>query len=442
MNTKVQSMNKVFILLLFGFSFVLHHPCYAGPEVPGAKQSQPIALVGADIYPVSQPMISEGILLFENGRITAMGTKVKLPENTKVINVRGKRIYPSFIEPISSLGLVEINAVRATRDYRETGDINPNVRAATAINPDSELLPVTRSNGVLVAVAAPSGGIISGRSAVIMLDGWTWEDMTLKADAALHIQWPAMSPVVDWHDEKSAKEQIAERDSRLKKLTKACDDALQYQKARAVDSTLPRDARHEGLLPSLRGDTPVIVHANALRQIEAAVAFCQKYGMKMILHGGYDAPRCAALLKSANIPVIIGGVHRLPNRRDDRYDAAYTLPARLDAMGVEFCISGNSRFGASNVRNLPYQAATAAAYGLKRELALRAITLSAAEILGVDEHVGSLAIGKDATLFVCDGDPLETPTQVESAWIQGRRVDLDNRHKRLNRKYEQKYQRK
>jgi len=435
-------MNKLFNSFVFAFAIAVTTICYAGPEVPGADQTRPIALVGADIYPVSKPMIPGGMLLFENGRITAVGPKIKLPKNTKVIDVSGKRIYPSLIEPISSLGLVEINAVRATRDYRETGDINPNVRAATAINPDSELIPVTRSNGVLVSVATPSGGIISGRSAVIMLDGWTWEDMTLKADAALHIQWPAMSPVVDWHDKKSATEQISERESRLKKLAKACDDALRYQEARKVDGTLPRDARHEGLLPSLNGKTPVIVHANELRQIEAAVAFCEKYRMKMILHGGYDAPRCAALLKSAKIPVIVGGVHRLPNRRDDRYDAAYTLPARLEGAGIEFCISGNSRFGASNVRNLPYQAATAAAYGLDRDLALRSITLSAAKILGVENRIGSLTIGKDATLFVCNGDPLETATQVESAWIQGRPVDLDNRQKRLNRKYEQKYQRK
>jgi len=210
--------------------------------------------------------------------------------------------------------------------------------------------------------------------------------------------------------------------------------------ARKADANFPRDARWESLQDVLAGKLPVIVQADDIRQINAAVAFAEREKLKLIIAGGYDAPHCAALLKKHDIPVIVGGTYRLPRRRSDGYDSAYAVPAELHKAGVRFCISGRGRFGANQVRNLPYHAAAAVGFGLPADEGFKAITLYPAQILGVADRVGSLETGKDATLFVADGDPLETPTQVTHAWIRGRRVDLNDRHKTLYHKYEQKYE--
>jgi imidazolonepropionase-like amidohydrolase len=195
------------------------------------------------------------------------------------------------------------------------------------------------------------------------------------------------------------------------------------------------------MLPVLAGELPLIVDADDLQQLQAAVAFAEQQKLKLIIYGGYDAPLCSELLKKHAVPVIVGGVYRLPRRRSEHYDTPFSVPARLYEAGIKFCISGSGRFGASAVRNLPYHAAMAAAFGLPQEEALKAITLYPAEILGAANRVGSLQKGKDATFFIADGDPLETATQVEAAFIQGRQVDLNDRHKRLWKKYEEKYRR-
>ena len=201
------------------------------------------------------------------------------------------------------------------------------------------------------------------------------------------------------------------------------------------------DLRWEAMLPVLHGDVPLIVDADDMQQIQAAVAFAEQQKVKLIIYGGYDAPHCAELLNKHDVAVIIGGVYRLPQRRSEPYDTPFTVAARLHEAGVRFCISGSGRFGASNVRNLPYHAAMAAAFGLPRDEALKSITSYPAEILGVANRIGTLAKGRDATFIVTDGDPLETTTQVEDAYVQGRQVDLNNRHKRLWKKYEEKYRR-
>jgi imidazolonepropionase-like amidohydrolase len=307
-----------------------------------------------------------------------------------------------------------------------------------AVNPDSEIIPVTRSNGVLVTLAAPFGGLMSGRSGVIQLDGWTWEEMTVKSDVALHIQWPQAAG--GGRRGRGGGEETATPPERgVEALRQALADARAYGAARKADSNFPRDARWESLQDVLEGKLPVIVQADDIRQINAAVAFAEREKLKLIIAGGYDAPRCAELLKKHDIPVIVGGTYRLPRRRSDGYDSAYAVPADLHKAGIQFCISGRGRFGANQVRNLPYHAAAAVGFGLPADEALKAITLYPAQILGVSDRVGSLEGGKDATLFVCDGDPLETPTQVTQAWIRGRKVDLNDRHKTLYHKYEEKY---
>jgi imidazolonepropionase-like amidohydrolase len=409
----------------------------ANPEIPGGPQTKPVALTNATIHPVSGPVVEGGTLVFSGGKIAALGKEATIPENAEVVDLGGKHVYPALFDAMTDVGLIEINSIRATIDSRETGQINPNVRAIVAVNPDSELIPVTRSNGVLLALTAPHGGMVAGRSAVIQLDGWTWEEMALKADVGLHIDWPQpQGPRGRREEEEEGGPRGNEAVEQLRQMLK---DARAYAAARQADPTFPHDARWESLQDVLAGKLPLIVHADEVRQITAAVALADEEKVKLIIAGGYDAPKCAALLKRHDIPVIVGGTYRLPRRRADGYDAAYALPAELHAAGIRFCISSSGRFGASNVRNLPYHAAAAAGFGLPDEEALKAITLYPAQILGVADRVGSLEAGKDATLFVADGDPLDTPTQVESAWVQGRKVELNDRHKRLYRKYEEKY---
>ncbi|MDX1946679.1 MAG: amidohydrolase family protein [Pirellulaceae bacterium] len=412
--------------------------CFAHPEVPGAPQKGPIALTNATIHPVSGPVIEQGTLVFSGGKIAAVGKDAKIPAEAAVLDLAGKHVYPALFDPLTDLGLTEINSIRATIDNRETGQLNPNVRAIVAVNPDSEILPVTRASGVLLALAAPVGGLMSGRSAVIQLDGWTWEEMALRADAALHVNWPALPRA--GRRETEGPPAATNSDEEIEKLGQALANARAYAAARAANPDFPRDARWESLQDVLAGKLPVIARADDLRQITGAVAFAEREKLKLIIAGGYDAELCAELLKKYDVPVIIGGVYRLPPRRGDDYDAPYTLAARLHAAGIRFAISCQDRHGASSVRNLPYHAATAVAYGLPAGEGLKAITLAPAQILGVANRVGSLEVGKDATLFIADGDPLETPTHVSAAWIQGRKLDLNNRHERLYRKYERKYE--
>ena len=413
----------------------------ASPEIPGAPQTVPIALVGGTVHPVSGPAIEDGVVLFRRGSISYVGRKRSFPEGTKVIDVSGKHVFPGLCDAYTNLGLVEVNRVRASVDHAETGQLNPNVRAQVAVNPDSELIPVTRSNGVLLAVTVPTGGLMAGKSAVLQLDGWTYEDLTVKADVGLHINWPSISPHDEWWVEGSTESRLRESLQALRALQQAFDDARAYHRSRLADDSQAVDIRWEAMRPVIKGELPLIVSANELQQIQDAVAFAVRNKVRLIIYGGYDAVHCAAALVEHRVAVIVGNVYRLPRRRDDDYDAAFTLPERLRRAGVKFCISGSGRFGAANVRNLPYHAATAVAYGLPREDALRAITLSPAEILGTADRVGSLAKGKDATLFVANGDPLLTATRVEAAYIQGRRVPLSDRHKRLWRKYREKYRR-
>jgi imidazolonepropionase-like amidohydrolase len=403
----------------------------ASPEIPGAPQSKPIALVGGTIHPVSGPQIVSGTLLLVGGKIAAIGTDVEIPQSAERIDVSGKHIYPSLFDAYTPLGLVEVNAVRSTVDRRETGQINPNVKSWVAVNPDSELIPVARSNGVLLAVSAPLGGLISGQSAVLQLDGWTFEDMTLVPGVAMHLNWPRVSS-----------DSGRPNASSMKQLRKLFDDARAYRQARgAENSQHPVDIRLEAMLPVLDRKQPLIISADVLSAIQGAVAFAEEQNVRVMIYGGYDAPQCAELLSKNQVPVLLSGVYRLPRRRSEPYDAPFTIAHQLHQAGVKFCITGSGRFGGSDVRNLPYHAAMAAAFGLPKDIALKSITSYPAEILGVDDRVGSLTVGKDATLFVTDGDPLETATQVEAAYIQGRRVDLNNRHTRLWKKYQTKYQR-
>ncbi len=407
-------------------------------------QSRPIALVGGTIHTVAGDVLTGAVVVFNNGKITAIGKNIPYPPGTEVIDVTGKHIYPGLIDGYSNLGLTEIGAVRATNDITETGRINPNVRAEVAVNPESEHFPVTRANGITTAITAPEGGVISGTAAVINLDGWTWEDMTVKSGAALMVNWPNMTPNRAWWVTETEEEQKKNRDRNLKELTQAFKDARAYWTAKkgatSKGKSIPTDMRWEAMIPALEGKTPVLVMANNILQIQAAVAWAEDENIRIIIGGGYDAWRAADLLKAKNIPVLAGSILRNPTRRHEDYDLPFTLPAKLYAAGVQFAIIGEG--GASNERNLPYHAAMASAYGLPKDIALKAITLFPAQVFGVDDRIGSIEVGKDANLIVTDGDPLEIATHVELEFIQGKKIDLTNRHAQLYEKYKEKYRQK
>jgi len=435
---------NIFKYLIYLVLFILSVG-FASDQVPGKVQEHPIALASGMIHTITGDVINDGIVLFEQGKITGVGHNIDLPKGTEIIDVNNLHIYPGLIAANSVLGLVEISAVRATRDYAEVGEITPNVRAEVAINPDSELIPVTRANGITLAHVLPRGGLISGTSALIMTDGWTYEDMTLKAPVGMVINWPDMNINYDIVKTKSEKEQKESIDKKLAQIRNTFSDARAYLKAKKSEknSDIPyhhSDIRLEALIPVINREVPILIHAPKIRQILSAINWATKENLEIILMSGQDAVLAIDLLKKYNIPVIIEGILSVPSRRWDPYNLPYSIPAKLHEAGVTFCIGGQGGpFEAGHVRDIPYHAAMAAAYGLPSDEALKSITLYPAQILGVDDVLGSIEVGKDATLIVTNGDPLEIKTDIVLEFIQGRKIDLSNRHTKLYEKYKTKY---
>jgi imidazolonepropionase-like amidohydrolase len=407
--------------------------------------AETIALVGGTVHPVSGPAIAQATVVIQDGKILAVGAGVTPPAGARVVSVAGKHVYPGYLSADSVLGLTEIAAVAATNDYAEIGDINPNVRAEVALNPDSELIPVARVNGVTSVHAIPRGGAIAGTSAIYHLDGWTYEDMTVRAPVGLHVRWPRMTlrrgPRVTQSDE----DQKKARDQAIDGIRKAFEEARAYGAARAAEGQagIPRhdrDVKWDAMRKALAGEIPVFFHASALSQIRAALRFADEQKLtKLVIVGGADAWRVADELRARNVAVITAAPPDLPARRDAAYDETFSLPAKLQAASVRYCIGdGGGTDSAANARNLPYLAAQAVGFGLTREQALRAITLSAAEVLGVADTLGSIDAGKSADLFVADGDPLELGTHIEAVYVAGKAVSMETRQTRLFQKYDQR----
>ena len=433
-------MNRTIQISLAMIGLMIVTVAHGHDQIPGAPQTKPVLITGAIVHTVDGDVIKNGSVLFANGKIAAVGKKIKAPKKAITIDACGKHVYPGLIEPLTDLGLREISAVDATDDRREFGSLNPNARAIEAINPDSELIPVARANGVLFAVASPQGRWLRGQAALIQLDGWTAGEMSLVGTAGLSVDWSYLEP-----NDTSADGRISKRKQRRTEFADLLTKARQYQANRkATPNQTPTDVRLESLLPVINRKLPLIAQADELLEIESAVAFAQEHDLRLIIFGGYDAADCAGLLRKYDVPVMISGVHRLPMRRNDAYDAPYTLAKRLSDAKVRYCIGGagaGSPNGAAAARNLPYHAATAVAYGLSPDEAIKRITLATAEIFGVDKQIGSITPGKDATLFMSDGDIMEGTSNVTDAWIQGRVVDLSSRHTMLYDKYRKKYQR-
>lgn len=404
--------------------------------VPGEPQQQPILLQGGTLYTITDGVQAKTDLLFENGVITAIGKNIELPENTRVINIDGRHVYPGLIAMDTTLGLVEIAAVRATDDQEEVGTITPEVSGHTAYNPDSEVIPTVRFNGITHAQIVPQGDLIRGRSSLLQTDGWTFEDAAEVLDMGVHLSWPRVGLNSAWWERRSPEEQRKANAEALKKLHQAFTDAQAYYVAKLAGESQGTDVRWEAMTGLFDGSSKLYIHAQDKRQIEQALDFSREYGFDMVLMGARDAWRLAPELAAAEVDVVYGAPYGLPTRHDEAYDQAYATPAILAQAGVNFAISYP---GYWDIRNLAFAAGNAVAYGLDQQQALAAITIKPAQIMGVDDKIGSLEVGKQASLIVSGGDVMNHLSQdIELMFIDGSQVDLNNRHNQLYQKYRQK----
>lgn len=425
-------MRSLYLILFVSVAFV----CNAQIETPGAKQSLKIMLLNGTAHVGNGQIIKNSAISIIDGKLdivaNAAAIKVDFSQFDTVVNLNGMHIYPGIIAPNSTLGLTEIDAVRATRDYNETGELKPHVRSLIAYNTESKITTTVRSNGVLMAQITPRGGDISGSSSIVQLDAWNWEDAVLKEDDGIHLNWEHMYN--RWKKEKNK-----EYDKELLKLNNFFSNALAYSK---VQEHTEKNLRFEAMRGLFDGTKTLYVHANFVKELTEAINFSKKYEVKkMVIVGGYDSWMITDMLKENNVAVILKRVHELPEREEDDVYLPYKLPHLLFDADVLFCLENSGDMEAMGTRNLPFYAGTAAAYGLDKEEALKLITLNTAKILGIDNTCGSLEPGKDATLFISTGDALDMRTNdVIAAFIQGRMIDVDNHQKKLYRKYKSKYE--
>ncbi|HEY0976163.1 MAG TPA: amidohydrolase family protein [Flavobacteriales bacterium] len=426
-------------VLLLGVGLALVAP--AQRPTPAPAQARSILVKGGTVHVGDGRSIVDGAVGFRKGVIDFVGYSygVTAAYDT-VIDATGKHIYPGFILPDITLGLVELDAVRASSDEREVGDLEPEVRTITAYNTDSKVIPTVRNNGVLLAQIVPRGGALSGTSSVVQLDAWEPEEAVVRRDDGTHMNWPPSFDRRGWWAEPdaTAKREEDQRGLRIETLRRLFLRAKAYASPEKVTEV---DLRLEALKPLFDGSRTLFVHADRGREIQEAVLFAKEMGVqRTVIVGGYDAWRVADLLRDRKVDVILLRSHSLPLRTDDPVDLPYRLPALLKERGVRFCLSYTGDMERMGSRNLAFVAGTASTYGLGREEALRSITLDAAAILGIDQRYGSLEAGKSATLFISTGDALDMRTNnVEHAFIDGRKLSLDDTQKQLYRQYRERY---
>jgi imidazolonepropionase-like amidohydrolase len=402
----------------------------------------PLVIAGAKVVTVSGAVLENASIIIQNGRIASVGSGLTAPAGARIIDGKGKTVYPGLFNALTTLGLAEVTGnAPGTVDTNETGDVNPHARAWVALHAESELLPVARAFGITNAISAPNGGLISGQSAVIRTAGDTPMALTLKAPAAMHMRYPTGAAVVDFSQgppnpeprtfEQRLQDRKKNQERELAKLKGLLEEARAYGEGMAAGAALKVDLPMEALSLAALGKIPVVMRANAETDIRGAIKFATENKLKLIIAGGAEAWRCTDDLKKNDVPVLIG-VENLPTREGDPYDAAYANAATLNKAGVHFAIVTDD---ASNARNLPFEAAMAFAFGLPREAAIRSITLSPAEIFGVSSSLGSIEAGKSATLIITSGDILDHRTSVTNVIIDGVETSLDNKHLRLYEKY-------
>ena len=426
--------------LLFTLALLATVPSMAAVPEPAPPQAGPIALTGAIIHTGDGRVIGNGIITFADGVITGVGSAADGIDISghEVLDMQGQHIYPGFVLPNTALGLREVGNIRATDDVTEEGDINASVRAAIAYNTDSEFIPTHRFNGILSAQITPQGGLVSGASSIMKLDGWNWEDTMLQEDDGIHLNWPSYT--VRRRNPDSGQWETMDNDD-YPAQTQILHELFQNAVTYASDADdAPRNLNLAALQPVLRGAANLYLHVNEARQIISAVRFARSYGVsRIVIVGGRDAMQVVDFLLEESVPVIYNAVHALPSRVWREVDESYRMPFLLHEAGITVGIGG----GAADIdsqRNLPFYAGTAAAYGLDRETALAMITRNNAEILGIGDRVGTLEAGKDATLFVSSGDALDMrSSQVLLAFIQGRGIDLYGMQQELYERFRDKY---
>jgi imidazolonepropionase-like amidohydrolase len=408
-------------------------------------QTKSVLIMNATAHLGTDSVIQNSIIGIKNGKIilVADAKTANFDKTTydEVIDATGKQVYPGFIAPNSTLGLFEIESVRATLDYHEIGTTLPNVRTLSSYNTDSKIIPTVRTNGILLAQITPRGGLVSGTSSIVALDGWNWEDAAYKIDDGIHINWPRIvsRKYLDedniypgpWEKNKDYVKQTED----LKKLFA---DAKAYNESA---DKIEKNLRFEAMKGLFDGTQTLFIHSNNVKEIVEAVNFVKQFQLKKVaLVGGKDSWMVTDLLKANNISVVVARVHDLPEHPEDDVDLPYKLPFLLQSAGILFCLNNEGDMEQMGTRNLPFYAGTAAAYGLTKEQALKSITLNTAKILGIDKTTGSIEVGKDATIFISTGDALDMRTNnVERAFIKGNTIDLNNDQKELYEKYKKKY---
>ena len=419
------------ICLAFSLKTFSQNPAPALPQKDAILIMNGTAHIGnGEVIKNSAIAIKDGKLLFVADATVIKFDKREFPI---VIDAYGKHVYPGFIDCNSNLGLTEIDAIRSTRDFSEVGEYNPNVRAIIAYNTDSKIIPTIRSNGVLMVQIVPQGGVISGQSSVVELDAWNWEDAAYKTDEGIHLDWPRMYTIPN-NPKESEEVQKQKMQSNLDAIEFLFNEAKTYNLNKTSEE---KNLKLEAMRGLFDGSKTLYVHCDYVKEIVSAISMAKRFGMRMVLVGGDDAYRVTDLLKENNISVILNSTHSLPPREDDDVDLPYKIPYLLKKAGILFAVSYD---GSWQNRNLMFNAGTAAAYGLTKEEALAAITSSPAKILGIDNRAGTLENGKDATLFISDGDALDMRTNnVIRAFIRGKDINLDNVQKQLYRKYMKKY---
>lgn len=424
------------ILTIFLFPGLLSSFLTAQRPVPAKAQPGPILILGATAHLGNGEVIANSALGFENGKLTlvadATGMRIDRTKYLKIYDASGKQVYPGFIAPDTRIGLVEIDAARPTTDYADVGEFNPELRTLVAYNTDSEVIPTIRSNGILLVQAAPEGGLLSGTSSVVQLDAWNWEDAAFRADDGVWLNWPSPRRFEGpgGGPETKKNEQYDKDVENLRRF---------FEEAKAYNQGTPerKNLKLQALKGLFSGEQNLYVRAGNAKTIQDAVLFAETFGIKAVIADSKDVGLVADFLAKHQVPVILGPTQSLPNRDDDPVDQTFRLASQLYNKGVLFAFSGDAGW---RQRNLPFQAGQACGFGLPKEAALSAITLNTAKILGIDKRCGSLETGKDATLFIAEGDALDMRSCiVTAAFIQGREINLDNKQKQLSRRFEEKY---
>ena len=400
--------------------------------LPAVPQSGAIALTHATLHVGNGDVIEDATIVFLNGKITSVGKNVPTGD-AKTIDCSGKQIYPGLILSDCNLGLTEIQAIRSERDEYELGDLNPDVRSLVAYNTDSKIINTVRSNGVLLANVVPNGGVISGSSSVMQLDGWNWEDAAYKTDIGIHFRMPRLVPYSKENTETDVLKRAYEQIEDVRNFFR---DAKSYFNE---SSHVQRNIKIESVKGLFDHTQTFFVHCNLVNEMMIAVEFAKEFGFHTVIVGGAESNKITDYLKENNLAVILNEMHNLPIMQDDDVDMYAKLPYQLQQAGVPYCINDFDQMNRG--RNIMFNAGVAVGYGLTKEQALQAITLSPAKILGIDKQTGSLEVGKDANVVVSDGDLLDIRTNnIIYAFIQGKQINLDNKQKQLYQRYSTKYQ--